>query len=64
MLTPKTSTAVRVIDVDETVIKELKRHKLYQNEVIMSHRSIYHNKDFIFTHLDDTTPGYPIILKK
>lgn len=55
---------MRVIDVDETVIKELKRHKLYQNEVIMSHRSIYHNKDFIFTHLDDTTPGYPIILKK
>ncbi|UII56238.1 site-specific integrase [Cytobacillus spongiae] len=64
LLTPKTSTSVRVIDVDETVINALELHKSFQKKVIMRHRDIYHNKDFIFTNMDDETSGYPLYVKK
>ncbi|MCP3742485.1 tyrosine-type recombinase/integrase [Rossellomorea sp. BNER] len=50
--------------MDETVINELKDHKSIQKKAIMRHRDIYHNNDFIFTHMDDETPGYPLYIKK
>lgn len=62
--TPKTPTAARVIDVDDTVINELKLHQLFQKKTIMKHRDIYHDQDFIFTSIDDELPGYPLYIKK
>lgn len=64
LLTPKTSTAVRVIDVDETVIDVLKRHRAQQKEVMMKYRDIYHNEGFVFANTDEETPGYPFYIKK
>lgn len=64
LLTPKTASSVRVIDVDETVINALKIHKSFQNKLIMRYRDKYHNKDFIFTHIDDESSGYPFYIKK
>ena len=63
LLTPKTPTSVRLIDVDDTVINELKFHKAFQNKAIMKHRDIYHDEGFIFTSVDNL-PGYPLYLKK
>jgi integrase len=64
LLTPKTPTAARVIDVDDTIINELKRHQLFQKKKIMEHRDIYHDEGFIFTSMDDKQPGYPYYIKK
>jgi integrase len=60
LLPPKTSTSVRIIDVDETVINELICFRSYQKKAIMRNRETYHNLDFIFT--DDK--GFPIYIKK
>lgn len=64
LLTPKTPTAVRIIDVDETVINELSKHKLAQKQTMMKHRDIYHDEDFVFASIDDELPGYPLYIKK
>ena len=64
LLTPKTPTAVRIIDIDETVINELNKHKLAQKQTMMKYRDIYHNEDFIFTSIDEVLPGYPLYIKK
>lgn len=64
LLPPKTTTAIRVIDVDETVINELKKHKALQKETIMMHRDIYHDQGFVFASVDDKLPGYPLYIKK
>ena len=61
---PKTPTAVRVIDIDDTVINELSKHKLSQKQTIMKYRNIYHNQDFVFASIDEETPGYPLYIKK
>lgn len=63
LLTPKTSTSVRVIDVDEAVINELKHHQAFQKKVIMRHRDTYHYQDFILTSIKDPA-GYPLYIKK
>lgn len=64
LLTPKTPTAVRIIDIDETVINELSKHKLIQKQTIMKYRGIYHDEDFVFTSMDEDLPGYPFYIKK
>lgn len=64
LLTPKTPTSVRLIDIDDTVINELMRHKSFQNEIKMKRRDIYYDHDFIFTSIDDKLSGYPIYLKR
>jgi integrase len=64
LLTPKTPTAVRIIDVDETVIYELNKHKLTQKQTMMKHRNIYHIHDFVFASIDENLPGYPLYIKK
>ncbi|PFO04668.1 site-specific integrase [Bacillus sp. AFS076308] len=64
LLPPKTPTAVRIIDIDETVIIELSKHKLAQKQSIMKHRDIYHNNDFVFASIDGELPGYPLYIKK
>ncbi len=63
LLTPKTPTSVRVIDVDDTVISELKLHKSFQNKTIMKYRDIYHDQGFVFASIDNLL-GYPLYLKK
>jgi integrase len=63
LLTPKTPSAIRKIDVDETVLNELDKLRLKQNKVRMKHRDIYHEQDFVFAFLDKNH-GYPIYIKK
>lgn len=64
LLPPKTPAAVRIIDIDETVIKELSKHKLAQKETMMKYRDIYHDEDFVFICIDEELPGYPLYIKK
>ncbi|PGR96906.1 site-specific integrase [Priestia megaterium] len=64
LLPPKTPTAVRIIDIDETVIHELSKHKLVQKQTMMKHRDIYHEEDFVFASIDEDLPGYPLYIKK
>lgn len=64
LLTPKTPTAVRIIDIDETVINELSKHKLAQKQTMMKHRDIYHVEEFVFASIDEELPGYPLYIKK
>jgi integrase len=56
--------SLRVIDIDDTVIDTLKIHKSSQNKLIMRYLDKYHNKDFIFTHIDDESCGYPFYILK
>ncbi|MBP0726782.1 site-specific integrase [Bacillus sp. RG28] len=60
LLTPKTQGSIRTIKIDETVIKELKRHKTGQNELKMMNRNQYVDKDFVFA--DEY--GYPSFHKR
>lgn len=62
LLTPKTKTSIRVIDVDNVVLNELQKLKTLQNEVKMKNRKTYHDQDFVFAQLKNK-PGYPIYLK-
>ncbi|MDR7239647.1 integrase [Neobacillus drentensis] len=64
LLTPKTPTSVRMIDIDETVINELSKHKLAQKQTMMKYRDIYHNEDYVFASIDEELPGYPLYIKK
>src|SRR5690606_30276250 len=48
LLTPKTSTSKRTIELAPIVFKELERHKAKQNELKMLHRTTYYDKDFVF----------------
>lgn len=45
LLPPKTPAAVRIIDIDETVINELSKHKLAQKQTMMKTR----RKMYIYT---------------
>lgn len=59
LLTPKTATSVRTILVDEIVIKELRRFKAQQNELILKIPSWHSKEDpFAFTKILKN-PGYP-----
>lgn len=64
LLPPKTAAAVRSIDVDTTVINELKKHKIKQKETFMKYREKYHNQDFVFAIEESDLPGYPYYIKK
>lgn len=63
LLTPKTPTAKRIIDVDQAIIKLLEEHKSEQKKLKMMYRDRYYDKGFIFTNIDKY-PGYPIYIKK
>lgn len=64
LLPPKTASAARSIDIDITVVNELKKHKIKQMEIIMKYREKYHNQDFVFAIEDSNVPGYPYYTKK
>ncbi|OMD42579.1 tyrosine-type recombinase/integrase [Paenibacillus odorifer] len=63
LLTPKTKTSKRTINVDKLVIDELKKHKTKQNAIKMEYRNIYHDGDFIFAKTDALNVGYPEFIK-
>lgn len=61
LLTPKTKTSKRKIFIDDMLIKELKKHKKYQDEFKLKIPSWY-KEDFIFTKVLNY-PGYPEVIK-
>jgi integrase len=63
LLTHKTRSSKRVIDIDDTVIKLLKKHKAFQNKIIMNKRDMYYEGNFVFSSIDKY-PGYPFYIKK
>jgi len=62
LLTPKTSTSKRTIEIAPIVFKELERHKAKQNELKMLHRTTYYDKDFVFAKTEKDK-GYPEFIK-
>lgn len=64
LLTPKTKSSIRVIDIDVYVLNELKKLRTTQNEIRMRHRDIYHDENFVFAKLNNyDLLGYPENLK-
>lgn len=59
LLTPKTKTSRRVIDVDQFVLDELERHQAQQKIIQMRYRNTYYDKDFVFAQQDEQYAGYP-----
>jgi integrase len=57
LLPPKTKESKRVIDIDDIVIAELKKHQTKQKGVKMKNGDKYHNKEFVF--VNKKMPGYP-----
>lgn len=64
LLTPKTKSSKRVIEVDQAVLDELKKHQARQNKLKMKYRNTYKDDDFIFTQREKSPyPGYPVRLQ-
>jgi integrase len=59
LLTPKTKGSVRTIDIDETLVTMLKKHRVKQNEIKLKNRLIYLDNGFIFARED----GHPQLRK-
>lgn len=62
LLTPKTETSKRVIEIDEGVVAELEKHKRAQKELMMKYRLNYYDGDFVITKINKH-PGFPEIIK-
>ena len=59
---PKTKGSIRTVDIDESVMKLLKKHKVKQAEKRLVNRhkyQDYHDQNFVFCHEN----GYPFIQK-
>ncbi|WP_160044318.1 tyrosine-type recombinase/integrase [Paenibacillus sp. USDA918EY] len=63
LLTPKTKTSKRKIDMDPFVFEELKQHRKKQKEIMMKYRSTYHDKGFVIAKTDALNAGYPEFIK-
>ncbi len=64
LLTPKTTTSKRKIFIDNMLIKELKKHKKYQDELKLKIPSWFKKDgDFVFTKVTNY-PGYPEVIKQ
>ncbi len=64
LLTPKTKTSRRVIDVTDSVIQVLRDHKAQQEDFRSKlPDGIYYDLDFVFAQMDFKNPGYPVYLK-
>ncbi|MED5015961.1 site-specific integrase [Paenibacillus chibensis] len=63
LLTPKTKTSKRKIDMDPIVFKELRDHRKRQKEVMMEFRTTYHDGDFVIAKTDALNAGYPEFIK-
>ncbi len=62
LLTPKTGTSKRTVEVDKSVLDELEKHKAGQNVLKMRLRKTYHDEDFVFAKTQNH-PGYPEFIK-
>ncbi|WP_255220683.1 site-specific integrase [Terribacillus saccharophilus] len=58
LLTPKTKSSIRVIELDPFVLDMLQEYKRKQNIIKMKHRIEYHDEDFVFARLKEHK-GYP-----
>lgn len=63
LLTPKTKTSKRIIDVDKIVLDELGKHRTDQNKIHMLYRNTYYDKAFVFAQQDKENAGYPTYTK-
>ncbi|PAE36241.1 tyrosine-type recombinase/integrase [Bacillus sp. 7884-1] len=59
LLTPKTTGSKRTIEIDETLIKILKKHEIKQREIKLKNKPIYQDNGFIFARDD----GHPQLRK-
>ncbi|WP_328801992.1 tyrosine-type recombinase/integrase [Paenibacillus sp. LX16] len=62
LLTPKTKSARRTIELDVTLLEELKSYQEVQKSIQLSNLDTYHNKDFVFAKTKKN-PGYPELIK-
>ncbi|OPA76774.1 site-specific integrase [Paenibacillus selenitireducens] len=58
--TPKTKSSIRVIDVDELVLKTLEDHRVRQNLLRMEKRNTYFDEGYVFAN-ENAFPGYPLV---
>lgn len=58
LIPPKTKKSIRIIEIDEDLIKVLEAHRSKQNEVRMKHRNVYHDQDFVIAKMKSYY-GYP-----
>ncbi|OKP91375.1 tyrosine-type recombinase/integrase [Paenibacillus sp. P32E] len=58
LTTPKTKSSIRIIEIDEDLIKVMEEHRARQNEVRMKHRNTYHDQDFVIAKMKSYY-GYP-----
>ncbi|QHJ69229.1 site-specific integrase [Planococcus halotolerans] len=62
LLTPKTATSRRIIELDSLVFMELEKHKKIQNEIKMRYRDSYYAENFVFAKVGKYC-GYPEFIK-
>ncbi|WP_172840453.1 site-specific integrase [Virgibacillus phasianinus] len=59
LISPKTPESKRVIDIDDFVIIQLKKHQSWLKQFMMENRKFYRDQDFIFVNTFKYL-GYPI----
>ena len=59
LLTPKTTGSKRTIEIDDMLVKMLKKHKIKQKEIKLKNKPIYQDNGFIFARDD----GHPQLRK-
>lgn len=62
LLTPKTNTSRRTIELSPIVFDELTKHKVKQIELKMKYRTTYYDEDFVFAKIGKDK-GYPEFIK-
>jgi integrase len=62
LLTPKTKTSKRKIEISPIIFEELEKHQARQKEIKMQYRKTYHDKGFVFANTEEH-PGYPLYIK-
>ncbi|WP_282943227.1 site-specific integrase [Paenibacillus sp. RC67] len=62
LLTPKTNTSIRKIELASIMLDELKKAQSSQNEIMVLYRKTYHDKGFVFVN-NENYPVYPMYIK-
>ncbi|WP_445430143.1 tyrosine-type recombinase/integrase [Bacillus atrophaeus] len=63
LLPPKTKGSIRIIDVEDEVLRVLKKHKVNQNKVKMQIKHEWYDENFVFGRLNGPYWGYPPFIK-
>lgn len=58
LLTPKTESSERVVDIEDDVIDVLKKHKAWQNIEKMGHRDAYDDQNYVFANHEQKKGGH------